>query len=507
MITSSIKVLLWGQEVGRLSWDYRRNISYFEYSKEFLQGSLDAFPLIASIKMPTSRRPIIGDKENKLFRKLPPFLADSLPDAWGNQVFECWRKENGIKNQDVTPLDLLSFIGKRGMGALEFIPETSGIHRSEILHLQALTDLASRIFTERENARIQPEDTLTMQSLIAVGTSAGGRQPKAIIAINKETGEIRSGQIAGLKGFEYYILKFGDPERSSAELEMAYHDMAIAAGIEMMPCRLIEVEGKKHFITKRFDRIEDKKLHMQTLAALYPEADSYEQLLMVCRKMRLSESTQEEVFRRMVFNILANNTDDHNKNFSFLMDNNGKWKLAPAYDLTYIFNMGGHLPEPMHCMLMGGKFKEHTKDDALALAKENGIRKAETIIQQVANAIALFKTFANKYGVKDKWVNAVETTLNEHLATWGYNNATQAPLSIEIEGKLYQNIKLEQAYKGNFHLTATIDGKEQKFIIGKNKPEYNKLQSIGANRLMKEDLISLVKKYLSTKTIPKQETL
>lgn len=499
MITSSIKIFLWGQEIGRLSWDRRRNISYFEYSREFLQGHIDAFPLIASIKMPTSRRPIMGDKENKLFHKLPPFLADSLPDAWGNQVFECWRKENGIKNQDITPLDLLSFIGKRGMGALEFVPETAGVHKSEVLQLQALTDLAGRIFMERENVRIRPEDTITMQSLIAVGTSAGGRQPKAIIAINKETGEIRSGQIAGQEGYEYYILKFGDQERSSAELEMAYHDMAIAAGIDMMPCKLIEVDGKKHFITMRFDRTKDKKIHMQTLAALYPEADTYEQLLMVCRKMRLPQSSQEEVFRRMVFNILANNTDDHNKNFSFLMDDTGKWRLAPAYDLTYIFNMGGYLPEPMHCMPMGGKFQGHTKEDTLALAKENGIRKAEAIIQQVADAIAQFRTYANKYDVKEKWVNAVETTLMEHLAAWGYCSDMKEKLSIEIDGKLYQDIKLEQAYKGNFHLIAAIDGKERKFVIGKNKPEYSKILSVGINQFKAEDLFDLVKKYLAHK--------
>ena len=499
MITSSIKVLLWGQEIGRLSWDRRRNISYFEYSKEFLQGPIDAFPLIASVKMPTSRRPIMGEKENKLYHKLPPFLADSLPDAWGNQVFECWRKENGIKNQDVTPLDLLSFIGKRGMGALEYVPETSGIHKSEVLQLQALTDLAGRIFTERENVRILPKDTITMQSLIAVGTSAGGRQPKAIIAINKDTGEIRSGQIADLDGYDYYILKFGDTERSSAELEMAYYDMVITAGIEMMPSRLIEVEGKKHFITMRFDRFMDKKIHMQTLAALYPEAESYEQLLMVCRKMRLPESAQEEVFRRMVFNILANNTDDHNKNFSFLMDDKGRWRLAPAYDLTYIFNMGGYLPEPMHCMLMGGKFKGHTKDDALALAKENGIRKAETIIQQVAEAIAQFKTFASKYGVKDRWANAVETTLNEHLASWGFKKDEPKNPTLELKGKIYQDIRLEQAYKGNFHLIAITDGKERKFVIGKNKPEYSKIQFVGINHLKVEDIFALVKKYLADK--------
>ncbi|KAB6643983.1 type II toxin-antitoxin system HipA family toxin, partial [Phocaeicola vulgatus] len=325
MIASSLKIMLWDKEIGRLSWDARRGVSFFEYNPVFLGGILDPFPLVASVKSPASRRPIMGDRETKLYRKLPPFLADSLPDAWGNQVFECWRIQNGIRNQEITPLEILSFIGKRGMGALEFIPESSGIRKSEKLNMKALTDLAQRIFVERENVRLMPDESLTMQSLIAVGTSAGGRQPKAIIAINPETGEIRSGQIAGHKGFDYCILKFGDAERSSAELEMAYYKMAMAAGINMMPCKIIEVEGQKHFITHRFDRDEERKLHMQTLAALYPDADSYEKLLMVCRKMRLPESTQDEVFRRMVFNILANNTDDHNKNFSFLMDESGQW--------------------------------------------------------------------------------------------------------------------------------------------------------------------------------------
>lgn len=419
MITGSLKVLLWGKEIGRLSWDGRRGISYFEYSREFLEGTLDAFPLIASVKLPASRRPIMGDKDTKLYRKLPPFLADSLPDAWGNQVFECWRLEKGIRNQEITPLDLLSFIGKRGMGALEFLPESSGIKKSEKLNLEALTTLAQRIFAERENARILPEESLTMQSLIAVGTSAGGRQPKAIIAIHPETGEIRSGQISGQKGFEYCILKFGDPERSSAELEMTYYDMAMAAGIQMMPCRLIEVEQKRHFITKRFDREGDRKLHMQTLAALYPEADSYEKLLMVCRKMRLPESTQEEIFRRMVFNYLANNTDDHNKNFSFLMDENGRWRLSPAYDMTYIFNTGGYLPETMHCFMMRGKLSGWTKEDALTLAKENGIRKAEAIINEVAEAIKLFRSFAEKYHAQDRWIGAVQKTLTANMEAWG----------------------------------------------------------------------------------------
>ena len=494
MITNSLKVLLWGKEIGRLSWDGRRGISYFEYSREFLEGTLDAFPLIATIKSPASRRPIFGEKETKLYSKLPPFLADSLPDAWGNQVFECWRIENGIRNQEITPLDILSFIGKRGMGALEFVPESSGIKKSEKLNLEALTDLAQRIFSQRENVRILPDESLTMQALIVVGTSAGGRQPKAIIAINPETGEIRSGQIGGQKGFEYCILKFGDPARSSAELEMAYYEMAMAAGIRMMPCRMIEVEGKRHFMTQRFDRNEERKVHMQTLAALYPEADSYEKLLMVCRKMRLPELTQQEIFRRMVFNILANNTDDHNKNFSFLMDESGHWSLSPAYDMTYIFNTGGYLPETSHCLMMRGKLTDQSKEDALTLAKENGIRGAEKIITEVANAIAQFRQFAEKNHAEERWIGAIEATLNEHLYAWGFDE--KQTLSMNLDGHECTHIRIEQAYKGNYHLLADIDGKERKFVISKTRDEYAIIQQTGLANLSEELLKSLVQKYL-----------
>ena len=495
MITSSLKVMLWDKEIGRLSWDARRGISYFECNPAILQGELDPFPLVASVKSPASRRPIMGDKETKIYRKLPPFLADSLPDAWGNQVFEYWRIQNGIRNQEITPLEILSFIGKRGMGALEFIPESSGIKKSEQLNMKALTDLAQKIFTERETVKLMPDESQTMQSLIAVGTSAGGRQPKATIAINPGTGEIRSGQIAGQKGFDYCILKFGDPERSSAELEMAYYKMATAAGIDMMPCRIIEIEGQKHFVTRRFDRVEERKLHMQTLAALYPDADSYEKLLMVCRKMRLPESTQEEVFRRMVFNILANNTDDHNKNFSFLMDETGRWRLSPAYDMTYIFNVGGFLPEKMHCMMMQGKLQGHTKGDALLLAKNNGIRKAETIINEVAEAISHFRLYAEECDVSQQWIGAVETMLKDHLADWELSEQRK-DISFSIDDTLFENVRVERTYKGNYHLLCDVDGKERKFVITNKKDEYAQIDKTGIDNLTKDQLNLLVKKFL-----------
>ena len=495
MTTKILKVMLWGREVGRLCIDPRRHLPYFEYNREWIENGLDISPLDASIKLPQSLRPIFGASE-KMYQKLPPFLADSLPDAWGNALFEQWRLQQGIKPGEITSLDKLAFIGKRAMGALEFFPETYDFNPVEDIKLKALIDLAEQIYTQRENAHIDSDQSLTMQALMAVGTSAGGRQPKAIIAINSETGAIRSGQIGGLKGFEYCILKFGIKERSTAELEMTYYEMAIKAGIKMMPCWLMDVEGDKHFVTKRFDREGEKKFHMQTLAALYPEADSYERLLWVCRKMRLSELDSEEIFRRMVFNILANNTDDHNKNFSFLMDEHGRWSLSPAYDLTYIFNTGGFLPETRHCLMIRGKYEGITLEDVMALAAENGIRKAESIISEVGKAVLEFRTFARRNGVKEQWISAVENTLNGNLESWGLANAKATYSYLDTDGRKIENARLEQQYKGNYHLLAIIDGKERKYVIRKKTPEHDNISSMGIDNLPEDYLKQLISRFL-----------
>lgn len=346
----SLRVLLWNEEIGRLAWDEHRKLSYFTYNPEFVKKGLNVSPLLAPLNGVRALTPIWGE-EAKIYQKLPAFVADSLPDTWGNQLFELWRQQNHLANVDVTPLDKLSFIGKRGMGALEFLPETNREQRPEKIDIKSLTDLAEQIFRERENAHIMPEESVTMQSLLTVGTSAGGRQPKAILAINKKTGEVRSGQISGLEGFDYYLLKFGNSEYSSAELEMTYSELATAAGICMMPSELYPVDGNNHFMTKRFDRDGEKKIHTQTLAAIYPDTESYEQMITVCRKLHLPEADCQEVFRRMVFNVLSNNTDDHNKNFSFIMNEDGSWRLSPAYDITYIIDRGGYLPNEEHCLL------------------------------------------------------------------------------------------------------------------------------------------------------------
>ena len=494
-MVQSLKVILWGEEIGRLAWDARRRLSYFMYNPTFLKKGLNISPLVAPVDGVRGLTPIWGE-EAKIYQKLPAFVADSLPDAWGNQLFDLWRQQNHLSNADITPLDKLSFIGKRGMGALEFVPEVSRERRVEKIDIKSLASLAERIFTERENARILPEESITMQSLLTVGTSAGGRQPKAIVAINRKNGEVRSGQISGLEDFDYCLIKFGNSQYCSAELEMTYYKLATMAGINMMPSELYQVDGNNHFMTKRFDRKDGKKVHTQTLAAINPDADSYEQLIAICRKLHLPETDCYEVFRRMVFNVLANNTDDHNKNFSFIMNEDGTWRLAPAYDITYIFDSGGFLPNEDHCMYIRAKLRGITRDDVIQLAKGNGIRRPDAIIRDIVKAIKQFRVVATKYGVAEQWIGRIETTIAEHLKSWGELEAiTCSTGEFVINGHTVKNIRMEQAYKGNFHLLAEIDGQERKFVIGKNKEEFSLIESIGIANLSSDQLKGMMEKY------------
>ena len=492
------KVFLWGVEIGRLAWHESRRLSYFIYNPEFLRGQLDIAPLVASIHHPLSSRAIFGETE-RMYQKLPSFIADSLPDAWGNLLFEQWRKENHLSDRSVTSLQKLAFIGKRGMGALEFVPEIERGTMAEKIDIKSLAELAEKIAVDRDNVRILPDESLTLQSLIAVGTSAGGRQPKGIIAIDKKTGEIRSGQIDVESDIDYYLLKFGDKKRSSAELEQTYYEMALSSGINMMESRMIEVEGTKHFLTKRFDRDETGKLHTQTLAAMNPSADSYEKLLTVCRKLHLPEVDCQEVFRRMVFNILANNTDDHNKNFTFIMNRQGTWRLSPAYDMNYIFDTGGYLPYKEHCLMICGKQRDISHEDIIAFAGDAGIRAPESIIRKVATAVASFRTIAEKNGVRKEWIGRIEECLSKHLSSWGYL-AEETPFTYMLSsGRRLENIHIEQQYKGNYHLLATIDGKALKYIIRKGTPEHDAMTKNGLANITDDVLKDLAERFLLPK--------
>lgn len=491
----SLKIILWNEEIGRLAWDEHRRLSYFIYNPDFIKKGLNISPLVAPIDGTRGLLPVWGE-DAKIYQKLPAFVADSLPDAWGNQLFDLWRQQQKLSNSEINPLDKLSFIGRRGMGALEFIQKQTE-RRVGKIDVKSLADLAERIFIERENARIMPEESITMQSLLTVGTSAGGRQPKAIIAINRETGEIRSGQIAGLEGYDYYLLKFGNSEYCSAELEMTYYKLATLAGINMMPSELYPVDGNNHFLTKRFDRDGEKKIHTQTLAAIYPDAESYEQLINVCRKLRLPEADCQEIFRRMVFNILSNNTDDHNKNFSFVMNEDASWRLAPAYDITYIIDRGGYLPNRDHCMYIRAKLHDITRSDVIEFARDNGIRRPDAIIRDIVSALKQFRAIATDNGVSESWIGRVESTIVEHLKAWGEWEYETADVAIDINGHTVSNMHVEQTYKGNYHLLANIDGAERKFVISKNKEEFASIEKNGLANLTTDQLKAMVAKYFN----------
>ncbi|MDD7251076.1 MAG: HipA domain-containing protein, partial [Prevotellaceae bacterium] len=241
-----------------------------------------------------------------------------------------------------------------------------------------------------------------------------------------------------------------------------------------------------------------KKVFTQTLAALYPDADSYEKLLTVCRKLHLPETDCQEVFRRMVFNILANNTDDHNKNFSFIMSKDGTWSLAPAYDLTYVLDLGGNLPNTDHCLFMRAKLSNFSREDAVAFAHDNGIQRPNAIIREVADALKQFRPVAGKNGVGTKWIGRVESTILDHLRAWGEYGEPADTVPSEINGHKISDIKIEQTYKGNYHLLANIDGEERKFVIGKNKKEYAEIEKTGIANITSEQLFEMAKTFFSS---------
>ena len=487
-----LKVKLWGEEIGRLVWNSATRRTYFMYNPD-LTNIPDIAPLLSSAKNRNILLPIYGD-ERPLYQGLPPFIADSLPDSWGNTLFDKWVKDNKIPRNKVTPLYKLMFIGTRGMGALEYEPCADDLTHNRKIDIKSLYDISLKILEDRDNIVLNTNEELTLQALLAVGTSAGGRQMKAIIAINKETGEIRSGQTDNLDGFDYYILKFGDKSMPIAEIETAYYNMAVTAGIVMEECRLLPIDGINHFLTKRFDRAHGKKIHMQTLAAMNPEARSYEDLVATCRELSISESEIEQLFCRMAFNVMTNNTDDHNKNFAFLLEENSKWRLAPAYDVTFIFNTNGTGPNIERRLSIGGKTSEITKADLLDFAKQNDIKNANTMINRVADAIKDFKRYASEYGISQPWRSIIQKTLTENLITFGYQDKEEDANSsfCDTLGRNIDNLSLSVNSKGHIEVLALINGKRHRKFIRPNMEIYSDLMNQEIFNLPLQDKIRLV---------------
>lgn len=497
-----VTVRLWGREVGRLMWDERKNLSIFQFNPEFLKSGWNVAPLTHPIGRPSSPQAFWGDK-GRMYQGLPPFIADSLPDSWGDMVFEQWARENGIKRFKLNPLERLTYLGRRAMGAFEFEPESCQAGDTGDLRIQELAGLAEKIYRRREEMSVVCDEALDMQALYEIGTSAGGRQAKAVIAVN-DKGVIRSGQIASPPDFVQCILKFdvdAEYDHPATVLEMVYHDMAVAGGIRMMPAGLISIGDKRHFLTRRFDREGGEKVHVQTLAAMNPEASSYEDLMQTVRRLGIGKDGQTALFRQIAFNFLAGNTDDHQKNFSFLMRKDGIWQIAPAYDLT--FTLRSPAREFPHCMSLHGKVAGVTADDLAAFAREEGISSPKTILREVVSGISKFRERCLARKVAPYWIEFIEKALYD-LAPEEYKplfkgKAEGSARSFEEGGFKVSGVRLEVTEKGNVHLYAVVGGREYKYVFGKRTAWAQSFKREGIGSQSEEQLRQLVGRFILPK--------
>jgi serine/threonine-protein kinase HipA len=420
------EVLLWGSTIGAVSIDGPGGVAAFEYTAAFRQSGIEVAPLMMPLTAQIYSFPQLA-KES--FHGLPGMLADALPDKFGNAVIDAWLASQGRLPQEIDAVERLCYTGSRGIGALEFKPTKGPQARvSTPVKVDSLVALASEVLASRSGMRASfadPQREHALREILRVGASAGGARAKAVIAWNPTTNEVRSGQVKAPSGFEYWLMKFdgvsnntdrdlADPNGFGA-IEFAYSLMAKTAGIEMSECRLFEEGGRRHFMTKRFDRLENgDKLHMQSLAALAHldfndrAANSYEQALTVIRRLRFSMDAVEEQFRRMVFNVVARNQDDHVKNIAFLMDRRGQWSLAPAFDVMYAYNPSGAWTA-RHQMSLAGKREGFTLDDLKAVAATASMKRgrAEAITREVTSAVARWREFAAAAGVAERQASMI----------------------------------------------------------------------------------------------------
>ncbi|MBP6064706.1 type II toxin-antitoxin system HipA family toxin [Bacteroides sp.] len=411
METNVVKVKLWGMNVGYLSWDKKAAAAVFEYEPSFLEEGLNIAPFTMSIDSPRSQKgiPWMGDKD-KLYQGLPPMIADSLPDKWGNSLFKAWLRDNHISTRKANPVDHLSFIGSRAMGALEYEPaQELGDSLAFSVDVQRLYEFAKQVLNERETTILNQENSILWQDLVKISSSPGGKRPKAIVALNKDTGEVISGQGLIPDRFQHYIIKYDDNSvYPFAKLEYVYYQMALSAGIDMMPSELRTYNGVTHFLTQRFDRDGNEKIHIQTLAAMSPESDSYENIFAVIRWLNLPYEDSKQQYLRMVFNVIARNVDDHSKNFSFRMNRNGVWRLSPAYDLTYSVDLTAPVYSNRHSLTVNGKEEDINREDLERVGQNNDIQDYKTLIDTVAHAVADFENYAMELGVDENLARSIK---------------------------------------------------------------------------------------------------
>jgi len=427
-------VKLWGELVGAVSWDATRGLASFEYDSKFSKNNWD----IAPLKMPLSSSTRVFqfpelraqvNAEFDTFKGLPGLLADVLPDKYGNQLINSWLASQGRPQNSMNPVELLCFIGTRGMGALEFEPTTNQENKRTFqVEMETLVATAKQVMQEKSNfqSQLKGQELQAMQDILRIGTSAGGARPKAVIAYNEKTGEVRSGQTKAPKGFEHWMIKLDGVSdvqlgqtKGYGRVEMAYYNMSKDCGIDMMPSMLLEENGRAHFMTKRFDREgSEGKHHMQTFCAMqhfdFNEIGSfsYEQLFQTMRELRLTYAEAEQLFRRMVFNVMARNCDDHTKNISFLLKQNESWQLAPAYDVCYAY-APAHRWVSRHALSINGKREGITRKDLLQLGESIRCKEASHIIDHIESVVRAWPAYAKSVGVSRALTKAIEGNLGE----------------------------------------------------------------------------------------------
>ena len=406
----TIEVRLCDKLVGAVARDPRLGYYAFEYAPAFIKSGIELAPMAMPLRK--AQQPFIfPDLPELTYKRLPAMLADALPDDFGNSLINAWMANQGVAAGDITALDRLAYMGKRSMGALEFRPVRGPHTRSSTaIILSKLVESARRVVHGEidDDAHAQA----ALKQILSVVTSAGGARAKAAIAWNSKTGEIRAGQFEVEPGFEHWLLKFdgmgkdnelGEPQ-GYGRIEYAYHLMAVQASVEMFPCRLLEEGGRAHFMTRRFDREGNTKIHTQTLCSLAhldykaKGVHDYSQYLGTIRQLKLGPAAMEQAFRRIVFNVLASNCDDHTKNLSFILRNGTQWALAPAYDVIYAYNPTGEWTY-QHLMSVNGKFNDIRRDDLLVMADRFEIGQANKIITQVGEVIAAWPSFARQAGL------------------------------------------------------------------------------------------------------------
>jgi len=424
------EVKLWGRTIGAVSLEEGKEVADFEYDPTFAGSGIE----IAPLTMPLSGRVYSFPELSRMsFRGLPGLLADSLPDRFGNALIDAWLATRGQPPESFNAVERLCYTGRRGMGALEFEPTIGPKARKATrVQIDKLVELASEILTHRKNLKVSfavEKKEPALKEILKVGTSAGGARAKAVIAWNPSSNEVRSGQIPADEGFEYWLLKFDgvkgnkdkelDDPKGYGIIEYAYYNMAIDAGITMSECRLFEENDRRHFMTRRFDRLDNgEKLHMQSLCALahydfnMAGAYAYEQALLAINQLGLPMSAIEEQFRRMAFNIISRNQDDHVKNIAFLMDKFGKWSLSPAFDMTYSFSPSGKWTAS-HQMTMNGKRDNFTVEDFKACARVASMKRgrAGTIVNEVLKTVSRWRDYADEAGVSPSWRDLIQHTL------------------------------------------------------------------------------------------------